>query len=102
MAFEQAALAHILRVHRARIRARVPDAHVELTGSASVAGLDARDVDLMIVTDEVSRVAEALARSYARLYPEQWDDAWAAFRDAGPPQVDLVVTSPGSEGDLHH
>jgi len=102
VAFEPAALAHILRVHTARIAVRVPDARVELTGSASVGGLDAQDVDLVVVTDDVGRVADALARSYAQLYPEQWSGDWAAFRDAGPPQVDVVVTSPGSTGDLHH
>jgi hypothetical protein len=102
MGFEQAALAHIVRVHTSRIRARVPDARVELTGSASLGGLDALDIDLVVLSDDVPRDAKALARSYATLYPEQWDDDWAAFRDPGPPQVDLVVTRPGSTGDLHH
>jgi hypothetical protein len=27
---------------------------------------------------------------------------WAAFRDPGPPQVDIVLTVPGSKGDAYH
>jgi hypothetical protein len=43
--------------------------------------------------------AQELRASYAPLYQEEWCEDWAAFREAGPPQVDVVVTSPGSTGE---
>jgi hypothetical protein len=36
------------------------------------------------------------------LYEEEWRDDWAAFRDPGPPQVDVVLTKAGTKGDAHH
>lgn len=36
------------------------------------------------------------------LYAEEWRDDWAAFRDPGPPQVDVVLTRRGTLGDKHH
>jgi len=39
---------------------------------------------------------------YPPLYEEQWRDDWAAFRDPGPPQVDVVLTRRGTNGDAHH
>jgi hypothetical protein len=39
---------------------------------------------------------------YPPLYEEQWRDDWAAFRDPGPPQVDVVLTRRGTKGDAHH
>ena len=88
--------------HAARIRALVPVTDVRLTGSASVPGLDPCDVDLVVLADDVTAVAEQLGTSYPRLHPEQWHDDWAAFRDPGPPQVDVVVVRPGTSGDAHH
>lgn len=93
---------NVVDEHRRRIASLVPGADVRLTGSASVPGLDAADVDLVVLSDDVHATARLLARAYPRLYPEEWRDDWAAFRDPGPPQVDVVVTRPGSRGDAHH
>jgi hypothetical protein len=60
------------------------------------------DVDLVVLVPHVGSAAERLLRSYPPLYEEEWRDDWAAFRLEGPPQVDIVVTSPGTKGDDHH
>jgi hypothetical protein len=59
------------------------------------------DVDLVVLVPHVGSAAERLLRSYPPLYEEEWRDDWAAFRLEGPPQVDIVVTSPGTKGDDH-
>jgi GrpB-like predicted nucleotidyltransferase (UPF0157 family) len=96
------AIAAIVAAHEERIRSVLPGAEVHLTGSASVPDLEASDVDLVVLADDVAAAAARLETVYPLLYPEQWRDDWAAFRDPGPPQVDLVVARPGSLGDLHH
>jgi GrpB-like predicted nucleotidyltransferase (UPF0157 family) len=88
--------------HVRRLRELLPGAEVVLTGSASVPGLSAVDLDLVVLVDDVAGAAQALRAEYPVLYPEAWRRDWAAFRDPGPPQVDVVVTSPGSLGDKHH
>ncbi len=80
----------------------VPGAEVELTGSASVPGLSADDLDLVILVPDVARSAALLRDVYPPLYEDEWRDDWAAFRDPGPPQVDVVVTREGTKGDAHH
>jgi GrpB-like predicted nucleotidyltransferase (UPF0157 family) len=80
----------------------INEGDVLLTGSASVDGLDADDIDLVVLVPDVPEAASRLRGSYPPLYEDEWRDDWAAFRDPGPPQVDLVVTKPGSEGDAHH
>jgi hypothetical protein len=80
----------------------VPDAQVFLTGSALIEGLDADDVDLVALVPHVPLATARLREAYSPLYEDQWRDDWAAFRDAGPPQVDLVVTRRGRKGDAHH
>jgi len=94
--------ARALELHGQRIRACVADARVFLTGSASIDTLDARDVDLVVLVDDVRAAAAALESLYPRLYPEQWRDDWIAFREPGPPQVDVVVTHEGSGSDAQH
>jgi 16S rRNA (adenine1518-N6/adenine1519-N6)-dimethyltransferase len=83
-----AALAETLRLRRL-----LPEASVRLTGSASFRSYPA---------DDVRGAAETLARSYPRLYHEEWRDDWAAFRVDAHPQVDVVVTRPGTLGHAHH
>jgi len=92
----------ILLEHGGRIATRVAGAEVVVTGSASVPGLEAADVDLVVLADDVGAAAAALRELYPVLYEEQWRDDWAAFRDLGPPHVDVVVTRRGSRGDAYH
>ncbi len=95
-------LADVVDEHRRRIRSRVAAADVRLSGSASVEGVDADDLDLVVLVDDVAKAATPLAGVYPPLCPEQWRDDWAAFRDPGPPQVDVVLTRLGTRGDAHH
>jgi GrpB-like predicted nucleotidyltransferase (UPF0157 family) len=88
--------------HRQRIAASVPNASILVTGSASVDGLPANDLDLVVLVSDVRDAAARLREDYAPLYEDDWHDDWAAFRDPGPPQVDVVVTRPGTKGDAYH
>ena len=88
--------------HMRRLRALLPGASIEVTGSASVDGLVANDIDLVVLVDDVASAAARVARAYAPLYREEWREDWAAFRDAGPPQVDVILTRAGTRGDEHH
>jgi GrpB-like predicted nucleotidyltransferase (UPF0157 family) len=97
MGFEDA-----IAEHRRRLGSLIPGADARLTGSASVAGLAADDVDLVVLVDDVATAAARVAAAYAPLYPQEWSDDWAAFRDPGPPQVDIVLTRAGTRGDAHH
>jgi 16S rRNA (adenine1518-N6/adenine1519-N6)-dimethyltransferase len=83
-----------------RLRALVPDASVKLTGSASFRGYPADDIDLVVVTDDVEAAAARVG--LPELYREEWRDDWMAFRSEGRPQVDVVVTKPGTLGHAHH
>ena len=88
--------------HSARVHSLVPEADVRLSGSALIPELAPRDVDLVVLVPQVAPVTAALSTVYPPLYEEHWQDVWAAFREPGPPQVDLAVTVPGSWGELHH
>jgi GrpB-like predicted nucleotidyltransferase (UPF0157 family) len=96
------ATAALAEEHRQRIAVSVPNASILVTGSASVEGLPANDLDLVILVSDVRDAAARLRKDYSPLYEDDWRDDWAAFRDPGPPQVDLVVTQPGTKGDAHH
>jgi hypothetical protein len=85
-----------------RLRELLPEAQVHLSGSASVPGLEPGDLDLVALVDDVAGAAEILRPEYPALYADEWRDDWAAFRDPGPPQVDIVLTQPGTVGDKHH
>jgi 16S rRNA (adenine1518-N6/adenine1519-N6)-dimethyltransferase len=79
-----------------RIRELIPDADVRLIGSASIAGFPADDLDLVVPTGEMHDLP------YPPLYQEQWSDDWRAYRLPGPPQVDVVLTRPGTLGHARH
>ena len=85
-----------------RLRELLPTAEVVLSGSASVPGLDADDLDLVVLVDDVAAAAEILRSAFPVLHGGEWREDWAAFRVPGPPQVDIVVTRPGTLGDKHH
>jgi GrpB-like predicted nucleotidyltransferase (UPF0157 family) len=87
------------REHVARL---IPEAEVFLTGSALIEGLGADDLDLVVLVLDVTDAASRLRELYPTLYEDEWREDWAAFRDPGPPQVDLVVTRRGTKGDAHH
>jgi hypothetical protein len=54
------------------------------------------------LVDDVKGGAKQLETEYSPLYHDDWRDDWAAFRDPGPPQVDIVVTRAGTKGEAHH
>jgi GrpB-like predicted nucleotidyltransferase (UPF0157 family) len=89
-------------VHARRLAALLPGAEIVVSGSASVPGLDAADLDLVALVDDVAVAARIVALAYPPLYEDEWRADWAAFRDPGPPQVDVVLTVRGSVGDAHH
>ena len=95
-------LEELIAWHRSRITNKLPAAEIHLTGSASVVGLSAEDVDLVVLVEEVLAAAAELRDMYRPLYDDQWSDTWAAFRDPGLPQVDLVLTKRGTKWDAHH
>jgi len=92
----------IVLMHRQRVVGVVPDAEVHLTGSASVAGLDARDIDLVALVEDVPAAAADLRQVYPPLYEDHWSVDWVAFREPGPPQVDVVLTRRGTDWDMRH
>jgi len=92
----------VVEHHRQRIAAILPGAAIFLSGSASVPGLSPNDLDFVALVSDVRDATTLLKPHYLPLYEEAWRDDWAAFRESGPPQVDLVVTVPGSRGDAHH
>jgi hypothetical protein len=85
-----------------RLGELLPAGRVYLSGSVRVPGLDAGDLDLVVLVDDVRAAAETLRPEYPVLHADEWRDDWAAFRDPGPPQVDIVLTRPGTLGDKHH
>jgi hypothetical protein len=88
--------------YRRRIQALLPCADVRLSGSTLLGLLDAHDVDLVVLVEDVATAARILRAEHPPLHEDEWRSDWAAFRDAGPPQVDVVVTVRGSSGDAHH
>ena len=92
----------IVARHKQRLAEVIPNAEVRLTGSASVVGLDAKDVDLVALVDDVSAAAAEVRRLYPPLYEDHWSADWAAFREPGPPQVDVVLTRRGTDWDARH
>jgi GrpB-like predicted nucleotidyltransferase (UPF0157 family) len=94
--------AALVEEHRQRIAAAAPEARVYLSGSSSVEGLAANDVDLVALVPDVARAADQVRGLYPPLHEDLWHDDWVAFRDPGPPQVDLVLTRSGTKEDAHH
>jgi hypothetical protein len=88
--------------HTSRIGSVIPDAEVRLSGSTLLGELGGHDIDLVVLVADVRDAAARLRPVYPPLYEDEWRPDWAAFRVVGPPQVDLVVTSPGTVGDAHH
>lgn len=88
--------------HHDAVRRLLPNATVVLSGSASIDSLPAEDVDLVVLVDDVGAAATVMSKRYPPLHKDEWREDWAAFRLEGPPQVDIVVTRPGTSRDAHH
>ncbi|HEY5488673.1 MAG TPA: hypothetical protein VIK00_02460 [Candidatus Limnocylindrales bacterium] len=88
--------------YRALVLAYAPGAEIHLAGSALLGDLPNQDLDLVVLVANVARTAEHLRPVLPPLYEDEWRSDWAAFRDPGPPQVDIVVTIRGTNGDAHH
>ena len=63
----------------------IPEAEVLLTGSASIEGLDAEDIDLVVLVPNVLEAASRLRALFPPLYEDLWRDDWAGFRIPGRP-----------------
>lgn len=92
----------LVALHTHRISELVPEGRTSVSGSTLLGAYGGHDVDLVVLVPTVEQAAQRLRRSYPPLYEEDWRDDWAAFRLEGPPQVDIVLTRPGSSGDAHH
>lgn len=88
--------------HATRIRGAVPEGTPSVSGSTLLGGYAGHDIDLVVLVPDVADAAQRLRAVYPPLYEENWRDDWAAFRLSGPPQVDIVLTKPGTKGDAHH
>lgn len=88
--------------HVARISLAVPEGSTSLSGSTLLGQYGGHDIDLVVLVPDVSEAAARLRVVYPPLYEDEWRHDWAAFRDPGPPQLDVVVTRRGTKGDAHH
>jgi hypothetical protein len=88
---------------RGRLYEVLPGADVRVSGGVLVEGEAADDLDLVVLVEDVGATASSLAAAgFPSLYEEEWRDDWAAFRDPGPPQIDVVVTGVETKGGDHH
>jgi hypothetical protein len=88
--------------YRRTINAVVLSSELFVSGSTLLGYYGGHDVDLVVLVPDVAEAARRLRALYPTLYEDEWRVDWAAFRDPGPPQVDIVLTSPGTKGDAHH
>jgi hypothetical protein len=92
----------LVGLHAGRIAEAVPEGTTSVSGSTLLGHYGGHDLDLVVLVPNVADAANRLRHVYPPLYEEEWRDDWAAFRHPGPPQVDIVVTKPGTKGDAHH
>jgi hypothetical protein len=88
--------------HASQISEAVPEGTTSISGSTLLGRYGGHDIDLVVLVPDVADAAQRLRQVYPPLAQEEWRDDWAAFRDPGPPQVDIVLTKPGTKGDAHH
>ena len=93
---------HLVAQHVRRIAQAVPEGETLVSGSTLLGRYGGHDIDLVVLVPDVAGAAGRLRHVYPPLYEPEWRDDWAAFRLVGPPQVDVVVTRPGTNGDAHH
>jgi hypothetical protein len=92
----------LVALHESRIREVVPEGTTSVSGSTVLGRWGGHDLDLVVLVPDVADAASRLRGAYPPLYEDEWRDDWAAFRLPGPPQVDIVLTRPGTKGDAHH
>jgi hypothetical protein len=88
--------------HETRIPEVLPEGTTSVSGSTLLGRYGGHDVDLVVLVPEVADAANRLRAVYPPLYEDEWRDDWAAFRLPGPPQVDIVLTKPGTKAEAHH
>jgi hypothetical protein len=88
--------------HAGRIAEAVPEGETLVSGSTLLGHYGGHDLDFVVLVPNVADAANRLRHVYPPLYEEEWRDDWAAFRDPGRPQVDIVLTRRGTTGDAHH
>jgi hypothetical protein len=98
----EASIDALVALHTQRIADALPEGTTSVSGSMLLGQWSGHDLDLVVLVSNVRAAAERLRLVYPPLYEEEWRDDWAAFRDPGPPQVDVVLTTRGSRGDAHH
>jgi hypothetical protein len=88
--------------HTERIGRAVPEGSSLVSGSTLLGEWGGHDLDLVVLVPDVRDAAHRLREVYPPLYEHEWRDDWAAFREPGPPQVDIVLSRLGTKGDAHH
>jgi hypothetical protein len=92
----------LVALHERRIRDVLPEGRTSVSGSTLLGEYGGHDIDLVVLVPDVAAAASRLREIYPPLYEDEWRDDWAAFRVLGPPQVDVVLTRSGTQGDAHH
>jgi hypothetical protein len=92
----------LIALHKRRIAKAVPEGTISVSGSTLLGRYGGHDLDLVVLVPDVADAAGRLRHAYPPLYEEECREDRAAFRDPGPPQVDVVLTKPGTKGDAHH
>lgn len=92
----------LIERHADRLAESVPEGTTSVSGSTLLGDYGGHDIDLVVLVPNVADAASRLRNAYPPLYEDEWREDWAAFRDPGPPQVDVVLTKPGTPGDAHH
>jgi hypothetical protein len=92
----------LINRHRARISELIPEARTFLSGSTLLGSFGGHDIDLVVLVEDVAEAADPMREAYPPLYEDEWRDDWAAFREPGPPQIDIVLTKRGTAGHAHH
>jgi hypothetical protein len=98
----QRELEMLITRHKARIADLLPAGQTFVSGSTLLGHYGGHDIDLVVLVDDVAKAASRIRDAYPPLYEDEWRDDWAAFRELGPQQIDIVLTRPGTKGHAHH
>src|SRR6187397_277481 len=92
----QRELEMLITRHKARIADLLPAGQTFVSGSTLLGHYGGHDIDLVVLVDDVGKAASRIRDAYPPLYEDEWRDDWAAFRELGPQQIDIVLTRPGT------